>query len=855
MKTRYPIHTTPTLFTFAALLLISAAAFGQTVDGVIKDRDGAPLPGATVTIKGTSVYAVTDAEGKFSIAARQQFPFSIVIRLVGYRSREVEIYELFDEPFEIQLIDDSLLDEVTVTARRRTETAQEVPIPISVIAGARADDAGAFNVNRLKELVPSVQLYSSNPRNTALNIRGLGTTFGLTNDGIDPGVGFYVDGVYYARPAATTLDFIDVERIEVLRGPQGTLFGKNTTAGAFNITTKKASFTSSGNFELSYGNYGFIQAKSTITGPLSKSLAARLSLVGTQRDGTIYNIAKDEYVNDLNNIGIRGQLLFAPSEKTEITLTGDASKQQPNGYAQVVAGVAPTQRAAYRQFEQIIADLNYDLPSRNPFDRVIDHDTPWRSDQTFGGVSLNVNIELGNGTLTSTSAWRYWTWGPSNDRDFTGLQALALSQAPSKHDQWSQEIRYAGTLSSRLNGVFGVFAIAQNLETDPYHTEESGRDQWRFSQSTTSELWATPGLLDGFGIRTRSDLNTFSGAVFGQLDWAITDRLHLLPGLRLNYDEKEVDFNRQTYGGLQTDDPELLAIKAAVYTDQVFQASTDNTNVSGQVTLSYRTEKGFNTYATFATNYKPIGLNLGGLPTSGGQPMLELAEIKPEYVQHFEVGVKTVPFQGSTLNVTLYNTDLEDYQTLVLNSQLGVNRGYLANAEKVRVRGVEVDGNIRAGRQLLIFGSVAYTDGKYVSFKEAPVPLEETGGEPFKDISGEILPGISKWAVSLGGELTSRARKILNNEGKLFLAIDSYYRSEFSSSPTPSAYVNVDGYALINARAGFRASEGISLFVWSRNLTNTDYFEQLLPAAGSAGHYAGVLGDPRTYGITLRYAY
>jgi iron complex outermembrane receptor protein len=140
-------------------------------------------------------------------------------------------------------------------------------------------------VNRLKELVPSVQLYASNARNTTLNIRGLGSPFGLTNDGVDPGVGFYVDGVYYARPAATALDFIDIERVEVLRGPQGTLFGKNTTAGAFNITTRAASFTPGANFELSYGNFGFVQAKGSLTGALSKKLAARVSFTGTQRNG------------------------------------------------------------------------------------------------------------------------------------------------------------------------------------------------------------------------------------------------------------------------------------------------------------------------------------------------------------------------------------------------------------------------------------------------------------------------------------------------------------------------------------------------------------------------------------------
>src|SRR5690606_6857250 len=182
-------------------------------------------------------------------------------------------------------------DEVVVTSRRRVETAQNIPIPISVIGGTKIQELGAFNVNRLKELVPSVQLYTSNPRNTGINIRGLGSPFGLTNDGLDPGVGFYVDGVYYTRPAAATLDFIDIERIEVLRGPQGTLFGKNTTSGAFNIITKKPGFKPGASFEVSYGNYGFIQAKSSVTGAISKKLAGRISFSGSQRDGLIENVA------------------------------------------------------------------------------------------------------------------------------------------------------------------------------------------------------------------------------------------------------------------------------------------------------------------------------------------------------------------------------------------------------------------------------------------------------------------------------------------------------------------------------------------------------------------------------------
>ncbi|WEK36344.1 MAG: TonB-dependent receptor [Candidatus Pseudobacter hemicellulosilyticus] len=839
------------------MLLWTVISTAQTiVTGVIRDSLGAPIPGTTVVVKGGHSYAIADSRGEFSITPRKEFPIVLRFTSVGFKTYELSLSAAPAAPLSVLLAVDDQLTEVVITSRRRIETAQDVPIPISVIGGAQVEATGAFNVNRLKELVPTVQLYSSNPRNTTLNVRGLGSTFGLTNDGIDPGVGFYVDGVYFARPAATTLDFIDVEQIEVLRGPQGTLFGKNTTAGAFNITTRKPSFTPGAQFEVSYGNFGFIQAKASITGPLiNNKLAARLSFSGTQRDGVIYNVATQKYVNDINNLGLRGQLLFTPNDKVSITLTGDASRQRPDGYAQVVAGVVTTKRAAYRQFNQIIADLNYKLPSLNAFDRLIDHNTTWRSGNDLGGVALNIDWKIGPGTLTSTTSWRYWDWDPSNDRDFTGLAVLSLSQATSKHKNWTQEVRYAGNFSSRLSGVIGVFLIGQDLKTDPVHIEESGAHQWRFSQSSTSENWKTPGLFDGFGIKTKSRLQSFGAAVFAQVDWAITDKLHLLPGLRFNYDQKEVNYDRKTYGGLQTDDPALIALKNAVYTDQAFDADVDENNLSGQVTLNYKAARNFNTFATFSTSYKPIGVNLGGLPTASGKVMQELAQVKPEYVTHFEVGFKSKPSPNSTVNLVFHYTDVEDYQTQVQTAEVGVNRGYLANAEEVRVIGVELDANIRIGKHLSLYGAGAYTDGEYVSFPNAPVPLEETGGaNAFKDISGGRLPGISKWAGSLGGEVVSNTKRILGQAGTLFLALDGYYRSEFSSSPSPSQYLNVDGYFLLNGRAGFRLLNGASLFVWGRNLLDKDYYEQLLVAAGNAGHYAGVLGDQRTYGVTLRYS-
>jgi iron complex outermembrane recepter protein len=839
------------IFTILLLLSISSS-FAQIINGHVSNSENIPLASANVIINGTKFTTTTDNNGDFSIESQGKIPLTLLVQYTGYKTERVLLSSIPSDSLTIILTEDNKLAEVVISSRRRIEKAQNVPIPISVISGKQAEQAGAFNVNRIKELIPSVQLYSSNPRNTGINIRSLGSPFGLTNDGIDPGVGFYVDGVYYARPAATTLDFIDVSQIEVLRGPQGTLFGKNTTAGAFNITTRKPSFTPSADFEVSYGNYTYLQAKASITGGLSKILAGRISFSGTQRDGLIDNVATGRATNTLNNQGIRGQLLYTPSENTNVLFSADITTQRPDGYAQVIAGVAPTQRAAYRQFDAIIADLGYQLPSTNAFDRKIDHDTPWRSNQDLGGASLTVDTKIGQGTLTSTTAWRFWNWDPSNDRDFTGLQVLAKSQNPSRQTQFTQEVRYAGQIASKVSGVAGIFFIDQTSKTNG--TEESGSAQWRFSQSTTSEKWKSPGLFEGYGIKTDASIHAISAAVFGQLDWEITERLHVLPGLRYNFDKKDANYNRTTYGGLQTTDPDLIALKKLVYSDQSFAKDTDATDLSGNVTVSYKASEKINTYATYAKSYKPVGVNVAGLPTVNGQPALDFAVIKPERVNHYEVGAKTSPFENAILNVTFFNTDITNYQTNVQAAELGVNRGYLANADKVRVKGAELDASYIINEHFSFSAAATYTDGKYIKFTNAPLPLEETGSSvSFKDVSGSELPGVSKWAGSLSGEYTNSA-KLFGNLGKFFIAVDSYARSKFSSSPSASKYLIVDGYAIFNGRFGFRAAEGLSVSVWGRNLLNKDYYEQLLPAGGNAGHYAGVLGDQRTYGITLKYS-
>ena len=855
MFRRYSIVVTLALL----LPVIAAAQSGPAgVGGVVKDESGAVIPGASIRIvneaSNAAVDLFSDEQGAYRALDLEPGRYRVETTLDGFETvvNRVVVDAGQAAANDVVLSPARFSQSVVVTARRTEEVAQEVPIPVSVVRGDLVADAGAFNVNRLKEMLPTVQFYSTNPRNSAINIRGLGAPFGLTNDGIEPGVGLYIDGVFYARPASATLDFLDVDQVEVLRGPQGTLFGKNTTAGAINVTTRKPSFTPATEVELNYGNFGFVQAKASMTGPLMKNVAGRVSFSGSQRDGVLLNTRTGDDVNDLSNLGVRGQILFAASDAIAVTAAIDHTRQRPKGYTQVVAGVAPTLRPANRQYPQIAADLGYAPPSFNAFDRVTDVDTPMRSYQDLGGSSLNVDWRVWKGRLTSTTAWRFWDWKPSNDRDFIGLDVTPISAAPSYQTQWTQEVRYAGDLAANVNLVAGGFFFRQTLDSDPSFKQEQGSAAARFLLAPTPNA-ATPGLLDGYGFNQFLEFRNVSAATFGQIEWSVTDRLRLMPGLRFNYDQKDVYFDQQVYGGLQTTDPALIALQLSVLAPQTYTADVDDTNLSGQMTAAYRVANSVNTYATYATSFKSVGLNLNGLPTDAvGRPILSAATVKPEDVRHIEVGVKTEPFRGVTANFAVYDTEIKDFQAQVVNASVGVLRGYLANAEKVRVRGLEIDLGASVSSRVSFYGAAAFTDGKYVSFPDAPPPLEETGGPQVKDVSGSDLPGISDVAISFGGEYVTPGGRFVGRTGEYFAAFDTSYRSSFSSSSSASTYMVVDGYALLNARIGFRAADSWTLSVWSRNLLDKEYFDLLSAAPGNTGLYVGQPGDGRTVGVTMR---
>jgi iron complex outermembrane receptor protein len=759
-------------------------------------------------------------------------------------------------------------DDIVVTARRRDEQLQDVPLAISVLGGAQLDATGSINVGRLQQIQPSVQFFSTNPRNSAANIRGLGAPFGLTNDGIEQGVGIYIDEVYYSRIAVATFDFLDVERIEVLRGPQGTLYGKNTTAGAINIVTRAPTFEPEARIELSLGNLDYIAAKASVSGPIvGDKIAVRLAASKSRRRGTIFNVASDRWVNEQDNLGLRGQLLWRASDDLDVTLSADYNRQNPECCAQIYVRTGATQRPLNRQYAALAAAFGYAPPSTDPFDRLTDLDTPLDAFQELGGVALRAKWDIGPGTLTSVTAWRFWNWGPSNDRDFTGLPITTVSANPSKQNQYSQELRYAGS-SDSFDYVAGLFAYRQKQHTTGAQEQGPAASRWLLNPSSANAN--NPAVLNGLRSENDIRLATTSLAAFGQVSWRVTDRLRLQPGLRVNYDKKIGSYVAVVTTGsgsitLNSDQRGILA-------PQSYEAKFSDWNVSGDFTAAYDITPDVLAYATYAKSFKSGGINLAGLPLdSANNPILGAATVKPEKVDHFEIGLKTQFLnRRATLNLAAFSTSIKDYQATVTNGQLGVLRGYLANAEKVRVRGLEADFSIRPTRGLSLYVSGAFTDHQYVRFVDAPCPPEFAGGPAASasnppsapgtpggfspancDISGQWLPGISKWAFSYGGEYSLPA-KLLGRKGQAYAGLDGSYRSRFSSNPSRSAYTDIDGYGLLSLRLGFRTDDGWNSFVWVRNALDSEYYDILATQSGSTGLIVGQPGDPRTWGLTVQ---
>ena len=307
---------------------------------------------------------------------------------------------------------------------------------------------------------------------------------------------------------------------------------------------------------------------------------------------------------------------------------------------------------------------------------------------------------------------------------------------------------------------------------------------------------------------------------------------------------------------------------------QSYAEKFDSWNLAYDLTVSYDVAREVMSYATFAHGFKSAGINMNGLPLSNGAPVLNAVTVRPEKIDHFEIGLKSQFFdRRATLNLSAFWTEIKDYQTTVTNNQSGgVVLAYLANAVKVRTRGAEAEFSFRPSDRFSLYANGAFTDARYIRFPDAPCPPELSGGTvlpvyangnivgtpsapgtpggfspPFCDASGSWLPGVSKWSASYAFEYTLP----VSTAGNAYFGFDGTARSKFSSNATRSRYTDVDGYSVENVRLGFRtADDRLNIFGWVRNLFDHDYYELLALQSGNTGLVAGQPADPRTYGIT-----
>ncbi|MBG7145584.1 TonB-dependent receptor [Pseudomonas aeruginosa] len=732
---------------------------------------------------------------------------------------------------------DTALGKVTVTARRREEDSQKVPTPITVLGGETLEAQRISRVQDLQQVLPSVNVAYIHARQSSVAVRGIGNN--PASDGLEVSAGIYLDNVYLGRPGMAVFDLLDIEQLELLRGPQGTLFGKNTTAGVLNISTRAPTFTAERTVEVSGGQDGYFQGRGTVSGPLGETLAGRLSAYRTRDDGYIKNIHDDNYLNGGERQGARGQLLFEPNEDFSLRWIADYNEEDSSNGSMVVYGGAERfwQRAA----------LVGASPLRDPQRRKVNINGRQHVSVHQGGSSLEANWNLAGGyRLTSISAYRYWHFTPANDEQ---LNVSAINDTGVEvHDrQFSQEIRLASPTGGAFDYVVGAYAFRQNLGNKTFTSYGPLADLYL--------LGANLGALNDTYSKANGKIETDSFALFAQGTWHLTERLDFTAGLRGTYEEKNAKVERfAPLGGAA-----VGGVGAAVRNGQLGaydsgDLSQYNFAPSALLSLSYQFSDDLLGYASLSHGEKSGGVNLavGSAPSAGADSLL----VGPERANDAELGLKSTLFDRRLLlNANLFWTGIHGYQATTLYQAPGSTQlvQVLANAGSVRSRGLEFEATALPLRGLTLNFNGSYNDVTYLSFKDAPCPAEVStrpGAPSSCDLTGQRVVGASKWIANLNGEYQWR----LDDRFQPYVSASYAYRSAAEGTLDNSDLSKIDGYALVNLAAGLRSDLGdgqLDTSVWLKNAFDKDYY--LSAFASINGSYTASVGQPRTLGVSLRY--
>ncbi|HEY0938912.1 MAG TPA: TonB-dependent receptor [Steroidobacter sp.] len=719
------------------------------------------------------------------------------------------------------------IESVTVTARRREESAQDVPIPIATLSGAALESNGDFRLEDLNRNLPSTHVFFGNPRQTSIAVRGLGNN--PANDALEASVGVYLDNVYLGRPGMANLDLIDVEQIDLLRGPQGTLFGKNTTAGVLNVSTRKPTFEPEAQLESSVGNRDFYQVRGAVSGGLTETLAGRFSFAHSSKDGFVRNLTTGKNLNGFERTGFRGQLLYRPSDELSVRVIGDYNEEHSDASVNTLYSLGPNDGALVKtRFAQLGVPLYLDPDHRTTF-----NNHPAKMDVRQGGGSVEANYQFGGGhTLTSITAYRSWWFQPTNDGDFTPLSALS-GGIYVDDEQWSQEIRLASPTGGPIDYVAGLYYF--NQRQDNAQRTEYGPD---------AGLFLGRPILANAVSQIDQKLTTDSYAVFGQATWHASERLDFTFGARQTREDKSTWVRRNLpVGGAP-------GIEAALgyYESGTLKRSDDTTSLL--LSGSLKVTADLLLYSSVSQGAKSGGIN-PDLPKPG--LTVRSLYIEPEEATDFELGFKSTLFDRLQLNANLFWTNVTDYQatTLELSPVTNTQQQVLSNVGKVRSRGVETEISTAPLAGVTLALNASYNDVEYRDYRNAPCAAERSvQGATVCDLTGQQVVGAPKWVINPSAGYEHRIGRF-----DLLANLNYAWRSSVFATADNSQFSRVDGYGVLNARVG--VASGLSsgqwqLSLWGRNLLDKSYVVGGLSGASQFLTYSLYPGEPRSYGASLR---
>lgn len=780
-----------------------------------------------------------------------------------------------------------VLEEIIVTARRRAESLQDVPISMAVVSGHTIRDATLTDLQQLSLQVPNFQMAKSTQAvNQRLLIRGVGS---VGDNAIESSVAVYIDGVYYPRPGSVVGSLMDIERVEVLKGPQGTLYGRNASMGALNISTRKPDRQFNAEFGASYGSHRARRLHGAIGGGLAEGVAGRVAFSDLDRDGYGSNSLDGDDIGGWRDRTLRGALRFQPSGQLDITLGADWQRIRHGGpVVEVLPGsVIP----AYVQTLERVLSPDLPVPPLlgggmrpgslpeigKPYDYRVNQVHSDNAEDGQWGMSAHIDWRFGNGyTLRSISAYRDWDSDTVEDvarlpldllRRVSGYDSTTLSQefhlmSPADASFTWMAGAYYYREDYTLDQAFDLGAdfCAQGVRNLVYlstlqaqlaHTDPMSADATAQSTALGAVAACAAGpQTDAVDAHFHQDVK--SRAVFAQGNWSVDERLELTGGVRISWDDKSGLFLNRV--GNVAVGPGMLDLRAPESTALAFR----DRQLTWLAGASYSLAPDTMLFATWSNGYKAGGFNAESTRFVSGRQRI----YDSERVDNIELGIKSAWEQRVSAHLTAYRTTIDDFQDRQFNGLDFI----VKNAGRLRQQGLELDISARPAAALLLQFSAAYLDSEFQRFAQASPLPGYAAQQPWQDLKGKRNSFSPQWQASLAAQWSGR---VLRTGLEWFARADYHWTDEqnINAQTDNNTQAIQEAYGLLNARLGLRDMRGRwELAGWVRNVADraycqTIYYQPLGAELGLVDPVTGggmarcVLGEPRTVGVDWVYRF